>query len=61
MGSPIDGLPVYLPSPLRLGGESLDVVLACSTGTTHISISSMPSTGANAAPPFGAGARGRWS
>jgi trimethylamine---corrinoid protein Co-methyltransferase len=55
MGSPIDGLPVYLPSPLRLGGESLDVVLACLDRLARISVSSMPSTGANAPlHPFGA-------
>ena len=29
MERPIHSLPVYIPSPLRLGGESLDVVLAC--------------------------------
>jgi trimethylamine--corrinoid protein Co-methyltransferase len=55
MGHPIRGLPVYLPSPLRLGGESLDVVLACLNRLDHISVSSMPSTGANAPlHPFGA-------
>jgi trimethylamine---corrinoid protein Co-methyltransferase len=55
MGNPIRGLPVYLPSPLRMGGESLDVVLACLDRLDHISVSSMPSTGANAPlHPFGA-------
>lgn len=55
MGDPIHSLPVYLPSPLRLGGESLDVVLACLDRLSHISVSSMPSTGANAPlHPFGA-------
>jgi trimethylamine--corrinoid protein Co-methyltransferase len=55
MGEPIRSLPVYVPSPLRLGGESLDVVLACQHRLSHISISSMPSTGATAPiQPFGA-------
>jgi trimethylamine:corrinoid methyltransferase-like protein len=48
MGEPIRGLPVYVPSPLRFGGESIDVVLACLDRLDHISVSSMPSTGANA-------------
>ncbi len=55
MGRPIHRLPVYIPTPLRLGGESLDVVLACVNRLSHISISSMPSTGASAPiHPFGA-------
>ncbi len=55
MGRPIDSLPVYIPTPLRLGGESLNVVLACLERLTHISVSSMPSTGASAPiHPFGA-------
>jgi len=55
MGRPIHHLPVYLPSPLRLGGESLDVVLACVDRLSHISVSSMPATGATAPiHPFGA-------
>lgn len=55
MGRPIDSLPVYMPSPLRLGGESLDVVLACLDRLSHLSVSSMPSTGATAPiQPFGA-------
>jgi trimethylamine--corrinoid protein Co-methyltransferase len=55
MGRPMRGLPVYMPSPLRLGGESLDVVLACVDRLSHIGVSSMPSTGASAPlHPFGA-------
>ena len=55
MGQPMRGLPVYMPTPLRLGGESLDVVLACVDRLSHIGVSSMPSTGASAPlQPFGA-------
>ena len=55
MGSPIDGLPVYIPTPLRLGGESLDVVMGCLDRLEHIWVSSMPSTGTSApVHPFGA-------
>ena len=55
MGYPIHHLPVYIPTPLRLGGESLDVVLACLDRLEHISVSSMPSTGTSAPlHPFGA-------
>ena len=55
MGHPMRSLPVYMPTPLRLGGESLDVVLACADRLSHISVSSMPSTGASAPiHPFGA-------
>jgi trimethylamine:corrinoid methyltransferase-like protein len=55
MGRPMRGLPVYVPTPLRLGGESLDVVLACADRLSHIGVSSMPSTGASAPlHPFGA-------
>lgn len=55
MGCPVRGLPVYLPSPLRLGGESLDVVLACCHRLSEIRIGSMPATGATAPiHPFGA-------
>jgi trimethylamine--corrinoid protein Co-methyltransferase len=55
MRRPIYSLPVYIPTPLRLGGESLDVVLACVDRLSHISVSSMPSTGASAPiHPFGA-------
>ena len=55
MGDPIRGLPVYVPVPLRFGGESIDVVLACIDRLSHVSVSSMPSTGANAPlQPLGA-------
>lgn len=55
MERPIHSLPVYIPSPLRLGGESLDVVLACVDRLSHIPVSSMPSAGATAPlHPFGA-------
>jgi trimethylamine:corrinoid methyltransferase-like protein len=55
MGRPIHGLPVYMPTPLRLGGESLDVVLACLERLSYVAVSSMPSTGASAPiHPFGA-------
>ena len=55
MGRPVNSLPVYMPSPLRLGGESLDVVLACVDRLSHISVASMPATGATAPlHPFGA-------
>jgi trimethylamine--corrinoid protein Co-methyltransferase len=55
MGRPICSLPVYMPTPLRFGGESLDVVLACVNRLSHIWVSSMPSTGATAPlHPFGA-------
>jgi len=54
MGRPITGLPVYMVSPLRLGGESLDVVLACQDRLSYIGVSSMPATGATApVHPFG--------
>jgi trimethylamine:corrinoid methyltransferase-like protein len=55
MGHPIDSLPIYMPTPLRLGGESLDVVLACLDRLSHVRVSSMPSAGASAPlHPFGA-------
>lgn len=55
MGNPIRHLPVYMPTPLRLGGESLEVVMACLDRLEHISVSSMPSTGTSAPiHPFGA-------
>ena len=55
MGRPVNSLPIYIPSPLRFGGESLDVVLACLDRLSHVRISSMPSTGATAPlHPFGA-------
>jgi trimethylamine:corrinoid methyltransferase-like protein len=55
MGEPIRVLPVYVPSPLRFGGESIDVVLACMDRLDAVWVSSMPSTGANAPiQPFAA-------
>ena len=55
MGRPIRSLPVYIPTPLRFGGESLEVVLACAHRLERISISSMPATGGTAPlQPFGA-------
>jgi trimethylamine:corrinoid methyltransferase-like protein len=55
MDSPVRGLPVYIPTPLRLGGESLDVVMGCLDRLDHIWVSSMPSTGTSApVHPFGA-------
>jgi trimethylamine:corrinoid methyltransferase-like protein len=47
MGHPIRGLPVYLPTPLRLGGESLDIVMANLHRLDHISVGSMPAAGAS--------------
>ena len=55
MGDPIRSLPVYMPTPLRLGGESLQVVLACLDRLEHISVSSMPAAGLSGPlQPFGA-------
>lgn len=55
MGNPLDGLPVYIPTPLRLGGESLDVVMACLDRIEHIWVASMPAAGTSAPlQPFGA-------
>jgi trimethylamine--corrinoid protein Co-methyltransferase len=55
MDRPITSLPVYLPTPLRLGGESLQVVLACLDRLEGIWVGSMPSTGSSAPlQPFGA-------
>jgi trimethylamine---corrinoid protein Co-methyltransferase len=55
MGQPITSLPIYIPTPLRFGGDSLEVVLACLDRLDEIRISSMPSTGASAPmQPFGA-------
>jgi len=54
MGEPIRSLPVYMPTPLRLGGESLQVVLACLDRLEHISVSSMPAAGMSGPlQPFG--------
>jgi trimethylamine---corrinoid protein Co-methyltransferase len=55
MDSPIRALPVYIPTPLRLGGESLDVVMSCLDRLDHISVGSMPAAGTSAPMlPFGA-------
>jgi trimethylamine:corrinoid methyltransferase-like protein len=55
MGHPMRSLPVYIPTPLRLGGESLAVVMACLDQLDAISVSSMPATGLSApVQPFGA-------
>ncbi len=55
MGEPIRSLPVYMPTPLRLGGESLEVVLSCLDRLEHISVSSMPAAGLSGPlHPFGA-------
>jgi trimethylamine--corrinoid protein Co-methyltransferase len=55
MGHPIHHLPVYIPTPLRLGGESLQVVMACLDRLEHISVSSMPATALSSpVQPFGA-------
>jgi trimethylamine---corrinoid protein Co-methyltransferase len=45
MGNPMNELPVYMPTPLRLGGESLQVVLGCLDRIDHVSVSSMPAAG----------------
>lgn len=55
MGHPMHQLPVYIPTPLRLGGESLEVVMGCLERLDHISVASMPATGLSApVQPFGA-------
>jgi len=55
LGQPIRTLPVYVFSPLRLGGESLSLVLHYLDRLDHIHVSSMPSVGATAPiDPFGA-------
>jgi trimethylamine--corrinoid protein Co-methyltransferase len=55
MQRPIRSLPVYMVSPLRFGGESLDVVLACHGRLEEIAVGSMPAAGATApVHPYGA-------
>jgi trimethylamine:corrinoid methyltransferase-like protein len=55
MGSPVTSLPVYIPTPLRLGGESLEVVMGNLERLDNIGISSMPAAGMSAPiHPFGA-------
>jgi trimethylamine--corrinoid protein Co-methyltransferase len=52
---PIRSLPVYVFSPLRLGGESLDVVMHYLDRIDRVRVGSMPSAGATApVDPFGA-------
>ena len=56
MGRPIHSLPVYMTTPLRLAGESLDVVLACAAQNrlSSVEVGSMPCTGTSAPiSPFG--------
>ncbi len=47
MGRPIRNLPVYMPTPLRLGGGSLDIVLANTHRIGRVRVSSMPAAGAS--------------
>jgi trimethylamine--corrinoid protein Co-methyltransferase len=55
MERPIDSLPIYPATPLCLGGESWDVVLASVDRLSRITVYSMPSIGASAPlHPFGA-------
>ncbi len=55
MGRPIQSLPVFLASPLRLGGELLDVALASRDRLSYIWVGSMPCAGSTApVHPFGA-------
>ncbi len=55
MGYSMRELPVYIPTPLRLGGESLQVVMGCLDRLDRISVASMPATGLSApVQPFGA-------
>jgi trimethylamine:corrinoid methyltransferase-like protein len=55
MEQPVRSLPVYVPSPLRFGGESLEIALACAQRLEQITVGSMPATGTSAPiQPFGA-------
>ncbi len=55
MGQPVRTLPVYVPSPLRFGGESLEIALRCAERLERITVGSMPATGTSAPiQPFGA-------
>ncbi len=55
MGSPVRGLPVYLVSPLHLGGDSLAIALHFRDRIRHLHVSGMPAAGATAPiEPFGA-------
>jgi trimethylamine:corrinoid methyltransferase-like protein len=54
MGQQIRSLPVYVISPLRLGGESLDLALRFQGRIDHVEVYSMPAAGATAPiEPFG--------
>jgi trimethylamine:corrinoid methyltransferase-like protein len=54
MGQPIRSLPVYVISPLRLRGESLDLALHFSSRIDRVDVYSMPAAGATAPiAPFG--------
>ena len=55
LGHPLCSLPVYVFSPLRLAGESLDVVLRFRDRLQEVHVSAMPSLGGTAPVlPFGA-------
>lgn len=55
MGNPVQGLPVYLVSPLHLGGDSLSIALHFRDRIRHLHVSGMPAAGATAPiAPFGA-------
>jgi trimethylamine:corrinoid methyltransferase-like protein len=55
MEQPVRSLPVYVPSPLRFGGESLEIALRCAERLEGITVGSMPATGTSAPiQPFGA-------
>lgn len=47
-GHPVRGLPVYVFSPLRLGGESLTAVMEFESRLQRISVGGMPSAGCTA-------------
>lgn len=48
LGRPVTGLPVYLVTPLKVGGESLDLVLQNAHRLDHIWVASMPAAGTTA-------------
>ena len=47
MGRTVKGLPVYVASPLHIGGESFDIALYCHKRIDDVYFTSMPSLGAN--------------
>lgn len=47
MERPINGLPIYVSSPLNIAGESLDIAIKFSTKLSSAWVGSMPSLGAN--------------